>query len=254
MDEELGEDEEPASDDEDELTHVISAETQEWDGLEEAERQGEAEKTFVRSAAGAVAGAGSKARSAITSGFEAVRGEKVTSGFKAVAGRLRFPLWARFLTAAFVIVALGRDRDRGQPAALHRGDRRRSQAGPRSSRASSRTSRWSTVASPQTILILGSDKRPEFKKDKFRGLSDTTMLLRVDPDRNAIALFSLPRDLKVEIPGYRHGQAERGLRLRRARADPGDDPGADQGPRRPTTRASRSTTSSTSTSRASPGR
>jgi LCP family protein required for cell wall assembly len=55
---------------------------------------------------------------------------------------------------------------------------------------------------PQTILILGSDKRPEFKKDKFRGLSDTTMLLRVDPDRNAIALFSLPRDLKVEIPGF----------------------------------------------------
>ena len=28
------------------------------------------------------------------------------------------------------------------------------------------------------------------------------MLLRVDPDRNAIALFSLPRDLKVEIPGF----------------------------------------------------
>jgi LCP family protein required for cell wall assembly len=28
------------------------------------------------------------------------------------------------------------------------------------------------------------------------------MLLRVDPDRGAIALFSLPRDLKVEIPGY----------------------------------------------------
>ena len=51
-------------------------------------------------------------------------------------------------------------------------------------------------------MILGSDKRPEFKKDKFRGLSDTTMLLRIDPDRNAIALFSLPRDLKVEIPGY----------------------------------------------------
>jgi LCP family protein required for cell wall assembly len=28
------------------------------------------------------------------------------------------------------------------------------------------------------------------------------MLLRVDPDRNAIALFSLPRDLAVEIPGF----------------------------------------------------
>ena len=56
---------------------------------------------------------------------------------------------------------------------------------------------------PQTIMILGSDKRPELKdvQQGFRGLSDTTMLLRIDPDRNAIALFSLPRDLRVEIPG-----------------------------------------------------
>ena len=28
------------------------------------------------------------------------------------------------------------------------------------------------------------------------------MLLRLDPDKNAIALMSIPRDLKVEIPGY----------------------------------------------------
>ena len=56
---------------------------------------------------------------------------------------------------------------------------------------------------PQTILILGSDKDPELKdvQQGFKGLSDTTMLLRLDPDRDAIALFSLPRDLKVEIPG-----------------------------------------------------
>ena len=56
---------------------------------------------------------------------------------------------------------------------------------------------------PQTILILGSDKDPELKdvQQGFKGLSDTTMLLRLDPDRDAIALYSLPRDLKVEIPG-----------------------------------------------------
>src|SRR6478736_1033514 len=28
------------------------------------------------------------------------------------------------------------------------------------------------------------------------------LLLRLDPDKNAIALMSIPRDLKVEIPGY----------------------------------------------------
>jgi polyisoprenyl-teichoic acid--peptidoglycan teichoic acid transferase len=53
---------------------------------------------------------------------------------------------------------------------------------------------------PENILILGSDKRANFKEDP--GRSDTTILLRLDPDRNAIALMSIPRDLKVEIPGY----------------------------------------------------
>jgi polyisoprenyl-teichoic acid--peptidoglycan teichoic acid transferase len=53
---------------------------------------------------------------------------------------------------------------------------------------------------PQTILILGSDKRAGTPGDP--GRSDTTMLLRVDPERNYLALLSLPRDLLVEIPGY----------------------------------------------------
>jgi LCP family protein required for cell wall assembly len=51
----------------------------------------------------------------------------------------------------------------------------------------------------QNILILGSDKRANLEEDP--GRSDTTMLIRLDPDRNAIAVFSIPRDLKVEIPG-----------------------------------------------------
>ena len=54
---------------------------------------------------------------------------------------------------------------------------------------------------PQNILILGSDKRlgPEGAGDP--GRSDTTILLHVDPDRNSIALMSIPRDLRVNIPG-----------------------------------------------------
>ena len=50
---------------------------------------------------------------------------------------------------------------------------------------------------PQTILILGSDKRLNTKGDP--GRSDTTILLRVDPDQEAIALLSIPRDLRVSI-------------------------------------------------------
>ena len=53
---------------------------------------------------------------------------------------------------------------------------------------------------PQNILILGSDKRAGTPGDP--GRSDTTMLLRLDPDQSRIAMMSIPRDLKVNIPGY----------------------------------------------------
>lgn len=52
---------------------------------------------------------------------------------------------------------------------------------------------------PQNILILGSDKRAS--EPGAPGRSDTAILLRLDPNRQAIALMSIPRDLKVEIPG-----------------------------------------------------
>ncbi|HVQ58108.1 MAG TPA: LCP family protein [Solirubrobacterales bacterium] len=53
---------------------------------------------------------------------------------------------------------------------------------------------------PQNILILGSDKRAgaEFAEDP--GRSDTTILLRLDPDKGTISVMSIPRDLEVEIP------------------------------------------------------
>jgi LCP family protein required for cell wall assembly len=55
---------------------------------------------------------------------------------------------------------------------------------------------------PQNILILGSDKRAGAEFEEDPGRSDTTILLRLDPDKGAIAVMSIPRDLKVEIPGY----------------------------------------------------
>ena len=57
---------------------------------------------------------------------------------------------------------------------------------------------------PQTILIVGSDERSETPGDP--GRSDTTMLLRVDAEAGVLSLFSLPRDLKVEIPNYGVGR------------------------------------------------
>ncbi len=59
---------------------------------------------------------------------------------------------------------------------------------------------------PQTILIVGSDKRADTPGDP--GRSDTTMLLRVDPEKGVLSLFSLPRDLKVDIAGANYGTAK----------------------------------------------
>ena len=56
---------------------------------------------------------------------------------------------------------------------------------------------------PQTIMLIGSDKRNKTANDAGSGArSDTIMLVRLDPDREGTALMSLPRDLKVEIPGH----------------------------------------------------
>ncbi len=55
---------------------------------------------------------------------------------------------------------------------------------------------------PQTILILGSDKRAGVEFEEDPGRSDTTILLRIDPAEERIAVMSIPRDLKVEIPGF----------------------------------------------------
>ena len=58
---------------------------------------------------------------------------------------------------------------------------------------------------PQTLLLIGSDKRARTARDaRFdkSARSDTLLLVRLDPSRGATALLSLPRDLKVRIPGH----------------------------------------------------
>lgn len=62
---------------------------------------------------------------------------------------------------------------------------------------------------PQTILILGSDRRwSDLKKNNPQlarsnpARSDTILLVRMDPRQEATAVLSIPRDLKVLIPGY----------------------------------------------------
>ena len=54
------------------------------------------------------------------------------------------------------------------------------------------------LSNPSTILVLGTDEGPG-REGPFR--SDSIMLVRTDPDEHRIALLSIPRDLRVEIPG-----------------------------------------------------
>src|SRR3954447_2522079 len=55
---------------------------------------------------------------------------------------------------------------------------------------------------PQAILVLGSDRRYIDIKQKNPVRSDTIMLVRLDPSKGATAVMSIPRDLKVDIPGH----------------------------------------------------
>ena len=52
---------------------------------------------------------------------------------------------------------------------------------------------------PQTILVLGSDRRYQDSKDGNPVRSDTLLLVRLDPSKRATAVMSIPRDLKVDI-------------------------------------------------------
>jgi LCP family protein required for cell wall assembly len=53
---------------------------------------------------------------------------------------------------------------------------------------------------PQTILLVGSDHRYGATKQDAR--SDTMMLVRLDPKQQATAVLSIPRDMRVAIPGH----------------------------------------------------
>ena len=58
------------------------------------------------------------------------------------------------------------------------------------------------VGDPRTLLLLGSDERYIDRVQKNPVRSDTIILVRLDPDRAATTMLNIPRDQKVEIPGY----------------------------------------------------
>jgi polyisoprenyl-teichoic acid--peptidoglycan teichoic acid transferase len=59
----------------------------------------------------------------------------------------------------------------------------------------------SEAGEAQTLMILGSDRRYGDKELGLKPRSDTIILVRLDPDKEVIAMTSIPRDLLVEVPG-----------------------------------------------------
>jgi polyisoprenyl-teichoic acid--peptidoglycan teichoic acid transferase len=59
----------------------------------------------------------------------------------------------------------------------------------------------SMMSDPSTILVIGTDggKAPGRGDDRR---SDSLLLLRTEPSRHRLTYLSIPRDLRVDIPGY----------------------------------------------------
>jgi LCP family protein required for cell wall assembly len=111
--------------------------------------------------------------------------------------------WWRFLLASVLIVAVSAATTAA--ATLLYLDSIANAIQPKNNKLQKKVEKFLTDAGgAQTFLIIGSDKRANEAEDP--GRSDTTMLVRLDPDKGLISMMSIPRDLKVEIPGYGTGK------------------------------------------------
>ncbi len=113
--------------------------------------------------------------------------------------RRRFPTWASFLTGSLAVVASVAAATAAS-LILYLGDIAEGLADEEDLPGVDKLLETVDGGAPQTILVVGSDKR--LGDGAGNGLSDTSILLRLDPDKDAIALFSIPRDLVVNIPGH----------------------------------------------------
>lgn len=62
------------------------------------------------------------------------------------------------------------------------------------------------IGGAQTLLLIGSDERKSDRKYGLKARSDTMMLVRLNPEEDVTTVLSIPRDLKVQIPGHGVGK------------------------------------------------
>ncbi len=58
------------------------------------------------------------------------------------------------------------------------------------------------LAETDNILLLGTDRRPDWTNWR----TDSIMVIGIDYEYRRAAVFSIPRDLYVDIPGYGQGR------------------------------------------------
>jgi LCP family protein required for cell wall assembly len=58
------------------------------------------------------------------------------------------------------------------------------------------------LSHPSVFLLLGTDHAAYQRQRRGFRRSDSIMLVRTDPGRGRISYLSIPRDLRVEVPGY----------------------------------------------------
>lgn len=109
--------------------------------------------------------------------------------------------WWRFVLAGMIIVAVSAAAT--SIAVLNYFDNVANAISPENKRERNRLEEVIVDAKggePQNFLLIGSDLRAGDAAFGDKGRSDTTILIRVDPDKGLISMLSIPRDLKVEIP------------------------------------------------------
>jgi LCP family protein required for cell wall assembly len=72
---------------------------------------------------------------------------------------------------------------------------------PRTARSALTADKGTLFSTPSAILLLGTDHSLAASRAGDRH-SDSITLLRTDPDHHRLYYLSIPRDLRVEIPGY----------------------------------------------------
>jgi LCP family protein required for cell wall assembly len=73
---------------------------------------------------------------------------------------------------------------------------------PRNAKAQLAKRDRSILSEPTTVLVIGTDGGRGRTGRASANRSDSLMLLHLDPDTHRISYLSIPRDLRVEIPGY----------------------------------------------------